>query len=271
MANVIDSLNFDGTTEGIFTLPYGTCATAAATVAKVATATNFVLETGARIAIKFTYANSAASPTLNVNSSGAKAIYWHGAALASSQYWQAGAILDFVYNGTQWELIGIAKDNNTTYSAAGSALGLVKTGGDVTISNGIITVKDDSHTHTIANVTNLQSSLDGKQATITGGASTITGSNLTANRALISNGSGKVAVSAVTSTELGYLDGVTSNVQTQLDGLTSNAMPKSGGTFTGNVVANNTNRAGRYIRGNEVRNSAGTTQVSTNSIVFVRK
>lgn len=75
-----------------------------------------------------------------------------------------------------------------------------------------------SHTHTIANVTNLQSSLDAKQATITGGASTITSSNLTANRALISNGSGKVAVSAVTSTELGYLDGVTSNVQTQLDG-----------------------------------------------------
>jgi len=56
-----------------------------------------------------------------------------------------------------------------------------------------------------------------KQAAITGGASTITTSNLTKNRALISNGSGKVAVSAVTSTELGYLDGVTSNVQTQLN------------------------------------------------------
>lgn len=57
-----------------------------------------------------------------------------------------------------------------------------------------------------------------KQNTITGGASTITTSNLTANRALISNGSGKVAVSAVTSTELGYLDGVTSSIQTQLNG-----------------------------------------------------
>ena len=34
---------------------------------------------------------------------------------------------------------------------------------------------------------------------------------------MISNSSGKVAVSNVTSTELGYLDGVTSNVQTQLD------------------------------------------------------
>ena len=62
-----------------------------------------------------------------------------------------------------------------------------------------------------------QTALDGKQATVTGGASTIVSSNLTANRALISNGSGKVAVSAVTSTELGYLDGVTSNLQTQLN------------------------------------------------------
>ena len=44
-----------------------------------------------------------------------------------------------------------------------------------------------------------------KQNTITGAATTIASANLTANRALISNGSGKVAVSAVTSTELGYL------------------------------------------------------------------
>lgn len=56
-----------------------------------------------------------------------------------------------------------------------------------------------------------------KQNTITGAATTIASANLTANRALISDGSGKVAVSAVTSTELGYLDGVTSAIQTQLN------------------------------------------------------
>lgn len=54
--------------------------------------------------------------------------------------------------------------------------------------------------------------------TVTGGASTIVSDNLTANRALISNASGKVAVSDVTSTELGYLDGVTSAIQTQING-----------------------------------------------------
>ena len=57
----------------------------------------------------------------------------------------------------------------------------------------------------------------GGSVSITGAASTIVSSNLTASRALISNSSGKVAVSAVTSTELGYLDGVTSAIQTQLN------------------------------------------------------
>lgn len=67
------------------------------------------------------------------------------------------------------------------------------------------------------NVTNVQTALASKQDTVVGGASTITEDNLTASRALVSNSSGKVAVSTVTSTELGYLDGVTSNVQTQLN------------------------------------------------------
>lgn len=54
---------------------------------------------------------------------------------------------------------------NTTYGAAGTSLGLVKTGGDVTISNGTITVNDDSHNHTIANVDGLQDALNGKLST----------------------------------------------------------------------------------------------------------
>lgn len=57
----------------------------------------------------------------------------------------------------------------------------------------------------------------GDTASITGGASTIATANLTASRALVSNSSGKVAVSAVTATQLGYLSGVTSAIQTQLD------------------------------------------------------
>lgn len=56
-----------------------------------------------------------------------------------------------------------------------------------------------------------------RQAVITGAASTITSSNLTTSRVLISDTSGKVAVSAITPTQLGYLTDVTSNIQAQLD------------------------------------------------------
>ena len=68
----------------------------------------------------------------------------------------------------------------------------------------------------------IQTQLNGKQSTIKGAASTVVSSNLDTNRALISDGNGKIAVSAVTSTELGYLDGVTSAIQTQLNNKQSN-------------------------------------------------
>jgi hypothetical protein len=80
-----------------------------------------------------------------------------------------------------------------------------------------------------------QTALDGKQATITGAATTIDTEDLTASRALVSDGSGKVAVSDVTTTELGYLDGVTSAVQTQVDAKTAKLISlntQTGTTYT---------------------------------------
>ena len=85
------------------------------------------------------------------------------------------------------------------------------------------------------NVGNIQTALTSKQDTVVGGASTITEDNLTANRALVSNSSGKVAVSSVTSTELGYLDGVTSNIQTQLNKKLESAPVTSVNGATGEV------------------------------------
>ena len=96
---------------------------------------------------------------------------------------------------------------------------------------------------TLSSQTDLQTALNSKQATITGAATTITSSNLTTNRALISNGSGKVAVSStITSTELGYLDGVTSNIQTQINAInpSGNYYPLSGNFATSSAQTINT-------------------------------
>lgn len=62
-----------------------------------------------------------------------------------------------------------------------------------------------------------QTALNAKQATITGWATTILTSDLSADRALVSDGSGKVWVSSVTSMELWYLSWVTSTIQTQFN------------------------------------------------------
>lgn len=73
-------------------------------------------------------------------------------------------------------------------------------------------------------VENLYEGVGERQLKITGAATTITSNDLTVSRALISNASGKVAVSATTSTELGYVHGVTSAIQTQLNGKMPNTM-----------------------------------------------
>ena len=77
--------------------------------------------------------------------------------------------------------------------------------------------------------------LSTKQDTITGAATTITSSNLTGSRALVSNGGGKVDVSAVTTTELGRLVGVTSDIQTQLN---AKANSGTGTSFLTGTVGN---------------------------------
>lgn len=76
---------------------------------------------------------------------------------------------------------------------------------------------------------------------LTGGVSAIVSSNLVADRVVVSNGSGKVAASSVTATELGYLSGATSALQSQLNAKAPLASPAMIGTPTAPTAAANTN------------------------------
>lgn len=101
-ARTIDGVSFNGSAN---ITHYGTCSVAAATAAKTVALTGFTLATGAVVIVKFTYANTVASPTLNVNSTGAKSIYINGAAMTASNGWAAGACVMFVYDGTQYHAV----------------------------------------------------------------------------------------------------------------------------------------------------------------------
>ena len=82
---------------------YATCDTAAGTVAKVASlaAGTLSLKAGATVAIKFTYANTASSPTLNIAGTGTKAMYIQG---VRDVYWTDGATVTFTYDGANWRV-----------------------------------------------------------------------------------------------------------------------------------------------------------------------
>lgn len=133
MANMIQGYKY-GSLEGQFSLPYGLCETAAGTAAKTVTVSpTFSLETGAAVLVKFSAKNSASSPTLNVNGTGAKAIVCYGTTAASTSDattgWRAGAVLLLIYDGTSWvrqfwENSTYSNMKGATSSAAGSA-GLV--------------------------------------------------------------------------------------------------------------------------------------------------
>lgn len=94
---------------------YGTCSTDAATAAKVVTLSSYSLVVGGIVAVKFTYAVPA-SATLNINSKGAKPIFYRGSAVVANAI-KAGDVAVFIYDGTNYHLLTIDRDNNTTYSA----------------------------------------------------------------------------------------------------------------------------------------------------------
>ena len=90
---------------------YGVCDSSASTKAKTVTVTNWpvasggTIPTGLTITVKFSNSNSASSPTLNVNSSGAIAIKKYGSTsigTSTDTAWSSGAIVTLTYDGTYW-------------------------------------------------------------------------------------------------------------------------------------------------------------------------
>jgi len=83
---------------------YGVCTTDGATVNKTVDIANFALSLGTKVTVKFDNANSVSNPTLNVSSTGTKAIY-NGSSAIDPAMLEAGKIYDFVYDGTNYVLI----------------------------------------------------------------------------------------------------------------------------------------------------------------------
>ena len=136
MANLVDtSVNGDlrvtGTMFGTQAGNYATCATAAGTAAKAVTISGFTLTTGIHVFVKFTVTNTAAvaSLTLDVSGTGAKSLKYRGGNLPAVGTLASGRVYEFVYDGTNWELVGDLDTNTQTVTGVkGNAESSYRTG-----------------------------------------------------------------------------------------------------------------------------------------------
>lgn len=101
----IDGVSFDGSAN---INHYGECSTAAATTTKVVSCTGFTKAAGAWIAVKFTVTNAGAvdSLQLDVNDTGGAPIKYRNSDLPSAGTLAANRVYLFVYDGTNYQLIG---------------------------------------------------------------------------------------------------------------------------------------------------------------------
>ena len=101
-ARAIDGVAFDGTAN---VSHYAACSTSGSTAAKTCSITGFSLVTGARVMVRFANANTANHPTLNVNSTGAKYIYYKSTYIPKDGI-KTGTVLELVYSGSYWYVVG---------------------------------------------------------------------------------------------------------------------------------------------------------------------
>ena len=111
----LEGLSVDGSADRN---SYAVCNSQASSQTKVVDCTGFNLVNGACITIKFTNTNTANNPLLNVNSTGAKGVYYRDAAIDSGVL-GAGRTYTFRYNSTsdKYEMVGDVNTDTTANNA----------------------------------------------------------------------------------------------------------------------------------------------------------
>ena len=95
---------------------YGYSSTTASTAAKTVSCSGFKLSAGVIIGVNFATANTAATPTLNVNNTGAKSIYVGQDTLNATTNvlkWSANTMIYFMYDGTEYRYMTAVASSNT--------------------------------------------------------------------------------------------------------------------------------------------------------------
>jgi len=121
---------------------YFECSTDANIAAKTIAATGYSLRVGGNIRIKMTNANTADAVTLNINNTGAKALFYNGVQASSTNSWKAGEVLEVYYDGTQFQCqMAIGEENNETlyFETKDNYIATFTLGGYIDKDNNVVT------------------------------------------------------------------------------------------------------------------------------------
>lgn len=132
-------------------LYHAVCSNTAAVTTKAITVKGLLLRTGVKIAVKFTNGISVANTLLNVNNTGAKAIYYKGAALKAG-YITTGAYVILQYDGVRWNILGDLADKQ------------------IETLNNIIDKQNETIKNMSSTVTQLSKAVEGKQDSLIRGS-----------------------------------------------------------------------------------------------------
>lgn len=248
---------------------FGTCSTAAATAAKAVTITTgtFSLEAGAQVAVKFSNANTANSPTLNVGSTGAKNIFVNGAQITSggNKALLAGTVI-FIYDGTQYHLIGNYYDTNTSAvtGVKGNSESSYRTG-NVNLTAANIGAAASDHTHTTSLASGGTSTVDlaaNTAYTLTAGGTSVVFKTPADNNTTYSAGTG-LSLSSTTFNHSNSVTAGTAGTSSATSGSTL-AVPYVTYDAQGHVTASGTHT--HTVTGfstTDTKNTAGSTDTSS--------
>ena len=206
--------------------PVGKCLTAGDVAEKTVDCENFTLAENSVFTVRFEHTNSASRPSLNVNGTGARAIKYRGSSIKASML-AANRVYQFVYDGTEWDLIGDLDTGDQCLPLTGGTLS-----GALTVQ-GNVTAQDPTQAQHVVTKKHLESALSSLSADAQGKYLPLKGGTLSGALTVRGNVIASEPKEATPLTTRKYVDDAVDAIQRDTADL---YLKQAGGTITGNLT-----------------------------------
>lgn len=206
--------------------PVGKCLTASDVAEKTVDCENFTLAENSVFTVRFEHTNSASRPSLNVNGTGARAIKYRGSSIKASML-AANRVYQFVYDGTEWDLIGDLDTGDQCLPLTGGTLS-----GALTVQ-GNVTAQDPTQAQHVVTKKHLESALSSLSADAQGKYLPLKGGTLSGALTVRGNVIASEPTEATHLTTRKYVDDAVDAIQRDTADL---YLKQAGGTITGNLT-----------------------------------